>query len=1051
MNRTFVMKATVLAGALLTAFILTIYRPSPQGLIPFGVGQAEVRAAPGTPASKTKTNYDITALKIFNQTVVKIRDNYVDPAKIDARTMLISALDYVQRNIAEVLVDVRDDKTAVIVTVNDKTQTFNITDVDSLWRLASKLKEVFRFIQTNMNPGSDAAQIEYAAVNGMLSTLDPHSILLDPEGAREMDVQTSGKFGGIGIVIGMRKDKKDGQNKLTVMSLIPGETPASRAGLKAGDRIVKINDEATINLTINEAMSRLRGDPQTKVVVTIERTGVAATAPYDIIRDVIHVTSVHPHLLSGGVGYFKIDQFNQDVAADLKRGMEELRKQGARAWVLDLRNNPGGLLEQAVRVADLFLDNGTIVTTVGHAGKQREEKRAQAAGTDRAPLAVLVNGGSASASEIVAGALKNLDRAVIVGQATFGKGSVQVLFDQEDGSKLKLTIAQYLTPGDVSIQSVGIGPDIELDRVLVPEKVTADKALRLLKPPHPYREADLDAHIVSKYARELDKPSDVVRFIEPNNKKKRPGDIVTEPDSDNPNGDPSAGDDDDDPTQTPDTDRFVEDFNITFARDLVASGQSARRKDLLRETRGLVQKRKAEEEARVAAALGKLGIDWSQAQAQAQGKPGAKLTAVVTTDRPGNKVLAGDTIAITGSVTNSGAAPAYQVHGVAGNDWAFEGTELVFGKIDPGQTRTFTAYVKVPKATDSRVDELSWSFLTADGSHVDVAPTKITMEGLPRPQFAYAYQLIDDGPKDNGDGLVQLGESLRLRVQVKNSGKGAGLNSTATLRSASGDMVVVNKGRFELQKFPSGDTRTFDFTFDLKKEFADKEVVLELSVYDQDLPEGVNEKLHFPVHPAVAGPTEAHGTVRLNRNVDVHEGASEESAVIGTAKKGANLTETGKAAAWVRVWVENGRPAFVPASAVTASSGPPTAGAFTSVWQVTPPALALQVSSLETTGDHWHLQGTATDDTHVEDVYVLVSNREAKIDNKKVFYLSNRGKRSDKKLDFSSNVPVWPGNNRIIVVARENNEVKAIQSVYILRNDKRVPTASVNQLKNATP
>src|SRR5215470_3501247 len=328
MNRSFVLKLTMLVGAVATAFILTVYRPSPQGLIPFGVGQAEVRAAPGTQPPKVKSNYDLAALKIFNQTLVRIRDNYVDPTRVDAKGMLIAALESVQRNIAEVLVDVRDDKDELNVTVNDKTMTYNISDVDSPWKLAARLKEIFRFIQANMNPTSDPAQIEYAAVNGMLSTLDPHSILLDPEGAREMDMSTSGKFGGIGIIIGMRKDKKTNENRLTVMSIIPGDTPATRAGLKAGDKITKI------------------GDPPTKVTVIVER-GDAPPQPFELTRDIIHVPSVHQHLLAGNIGYIKLDQFTQGLAAEMKKAMDDLRKQGAKAWVLDLRGNPGGLLEEA--------------------------------------------------------------------------------------------------------------------------------------------------------------------------------------------------------------------------------------------------------------------------------------------------------------------------------------------------------------------------------------------------------------------------------------------------------------------------------------------------------------------------------------------------------------------------------------------------------------------------------------------------------------------------------------------------------------------------------
>jgi carboxyl-terminal processing protease len=1037
MTRPFVTKLAILVGAVVTAFALTIYSPSPQGLIPFGVGQAEVRAAPGTPAGKARASHDLVALKVFSNTLVKVRDNYVDATRKDARAMLIAALDSVQRNIAEVLVDAREDRSDVVVTVNDKTQAFDIADVDSEWKLASRLKEIFRFIHANMNPSSDPARIEYAAVNGMLQTLDPHSVLLDPESAREMDISTTGKFGGIGIIIGIRKDKKTEQNVLTVLSLIGADTPATRAGLKPGDQIVKINDEPTVNLTLEEAKNRLRGDPQTKVSVAVQTPGADAVRPLVLTRDTIRVPSVRTRLLAGGVGYIRLEQFSQEVAAEMRRGMEDLRRQGAKAWVLDLRRNPGGLLDQAVRVADLFIDSGTLVTTVGYAGKQRKEERAQAPGTDHLPLAVLVDGNSASASEIVAGAVKNLDRGVVIGQQTFGKGSVQSLFDYDDGSKLKLTIAQYLTPNDVSIQSVGITPDIELNRVHVPEKVATYKdVLRLLKPLHRYREADLDAHLTSTNTRQGEKPLESIRFIEPDSTRQAAAAV------------PAADEDGDGELDVAEEevtdlgDRFVEDFQIRFARELVAAAPGGgTRSDLLRDTKGYVTRRKGEEEARISSALAKLGIDWTVG-ARAAGQP--RLVAHIRSDKPENRVKAGEEIAITGQVTNSGTSPAYQVHARARNDdWSFEGAELVFGRVDPGQTKSFTVRLRVPQDAETRIDELQWEFTEAHGAPVDAPVTNVAVQGQPRPQFAYTYQLVDDA--GNGDGLLQLGESLRLRVTVKNVGKGPGLNTSALLRNTSGDGIVVNKGRFEVQKMEVGEVRTLDFTFDVKKDFDAKEALLELSVYDADLREGVNEKLKFAVRAPAAGPTAQKGIVKVaKKDVEVRAGAAEDAPVVGTAKRGAVLESTGKLGSWVRVDVEPGRPGFVAAAAVSPAGGTPSAGAFAPVWQVTPPTIALNVASQETSAETYSLSGTIADDNHLEDVYVIVSNRDQKIDGKKVFYQSNRARRNGNKLDFTASIPLWKGNNLITVVARESNEVRAIQNLYILKQGAGVRTSSAD-------
>src|SRR5688572_3079314 len=317
MRRTFLAKISILAVCAVTALVLTVYRPSPEGLMPFGVGQAEVRAAPGTPASKN-ANYNLSALSIISSTLQKIDDNYVDRSRIDPKEMLLSALDYVQRNVAEVMIEASADKKSVTVQVNDKHQVFSVADVDSPWRLHARMKEIFRFVQANMNPTSDPRDIEYAAANGILSTLDPHSVLLDPEQAAEMDIQTSGKFGGIGIVIGMRK------NKLSVIKLISPETPAAKAGLKAGDHIVKINAEATENLTLNEAMGRLRGDPATRVVVTIQRKGETASREVPITRAQIKVSSIEARMLQGNVGYIKMESFGADTTRDMRREMERL-------------------------------------------------------------------------------------------------------------------------------------------------------------------------------------------------------------------------------------------------------------------------------------------------------------------------------------------------------------------------------------------------------------------------------------------------------------------------------------------------------------------------------------------------------------------------------------------------------------------------------------------------------------------------------------------------------------------------------------------------------
>ena len=301
---------------------------------------------------------------------------------------------------------------------------------------------------------------------GMLHTLDPHSVFLSPDAYRDMNVQTSGAFGGLGIVIAVR------DQQLTVMRPMPG-TPAERAGIKRFDRIVKIENESTLNMPLEDAVRRLRGDPETPVTLWLVREGEdgwTEPKPFPLMREIIKVRSVESQGLDGDVLYVKVKNFQSsttdEVSAALQKhdGIDTLK-----GLVLDLRGNPGGLLDQSVKLADLFLEEGVLVETVGFS-EGKEERLAVAKGTEPPyPIVVLVNGSSASASEILAGALKNHKRAVIVGQQSFGKGSVQLVFPEVTPEKaaLKLTIAQYLTPGSISIQGVGITPDIELDPMTV--------------------------------------------------------------------------------------------------------------------------------------------------------------------------------------------------------------------------------------------------------------------------------------------------------------------------------------------------------------------------------------------------------------------------------------------------------------------------------------------------------------------------------------------------------------------------------------------------------
>jgi carboxyl-terminal processing protease len=321
----------------------------------------------------------------------------------------------------------------------------------------------------------------YGAIDGMLASLDPHSGFMPAAVYREMKIDTRGEFGGLGIEITLKDDV------LTIVAPIE-DTPAFRAGLAAGDRILKIDEQFTKGVGIMDAVRLMRGAPGTEVTILVMRESFERPRAFTLKREIIKIKSVKSKTLEDGYGYLRITQFQERTASDLERALGALRKENGGTLlgvILDLRNNPGGLLDQAVEVADLFLEEGLIVYTKGREADAQMEFTARRSGTEPAyPLVVLINGGSASASEIVAGALQDHGRAVILGTSSFGKGSVQTILPIGDEAGLRLTTALYYTPKGTSIQAKGIGPDITVPPAEVKEAAGRDHL----------REKDLPKH-----------------------------------------------------------------------------------------------------------------------------------------------------------------------------------------------------------------------------------------------------------------------------------------------------------------------------------------------------------------------------------------------------------------------------------------------------------------------------------------------------------------------------------------------------------------------------
>ena len=346
--------------------------------------------------------------------------------------------------------------------------------------------DVIHIIQKDYVEETKSKDLIYGAIKGMLETLDPHSAFMPPSMFKEMQEETKGRFEGLGIEITLK------EGVLTVVSPIE-DTPAFKAGILAGDQILKIDGESTKNFTLMDSVKRMRGPKGSKVTITIMREGFTKPKDFTLVRDVIPVRSVRHELLEKQYGYIRISQFQDKTDSDFGKAMKALEEESKgtlKGLVLDLRNNPGGLLDQAVKISDRFIDSGIIVSIDGRREEVKQKWPAHPEGTmPRYPLVVLVNGGSASGAEIVAGAIQDHGRGILVGTQTFGKGSVQTIIPLKDGSGLRLTTARYYTPNGRSIQAKGIVPHI----IVKPSRTEEEKEAVLPKLPS---EKDLERHLI---------------------------------------------------------------------------------------------------------------------------------------------------------------------------------------------------------------------------------------------------------------------------------------------------------------------------------------------------------------------------------------------------------------------------------------------------------------------------------------------------------------------------------------------------------------------------
>lgn len=1034
------------------------------GLTAMGDTYAQTQREDPRKHARLVPDHDATELRVLDWTLWNISKYYVEPQRIDPQAMTVAALEALEQDIAEVLVRPSDDGRTVSVRVGTAQQDFDLADIEALWAVGPRVREVFRFVNHNTTLEPDEQrQAEYAIIGGVLGTLDPHTNLLRPEDFEDMRASTKGSFGGLGIEVGMR----DGA--ITVLRVLE-DNPASMVDMRPGDKIVQIDAESTVTMGINDAVTRLRGPAGTVVKVYVMRDGLQKPKPLEITRATIRLDSVVGDVLidtdaagkTRKVGLVQIPRnFSQSTGKELRAKLTEFTQEGVSGVVLDLRGNPGGLLNAAVEVADAFLSSGTIVATEGVASPRRESGADARYDFPDLPLVVLIDQGSASASEIVAGALRNQGRAVLLGRRSFGKGSVQELRDRRVADKelaLKLTVAQYLTPGDISIQSVGVAPDVETIPVWVSKDHVAyfgRQRFDLL------REESLSDHLESDLIEERKRSPFALHFLdqgsldpnEPEQLDKEQGDKAKaeqrrkaapprEADKDASGSERSA--------------MLLEDPEIRMARDLVVWAPTSDRDDLLAKLDGFVEQQKQAEQTRIMGSLAARGVDWSSGPAPSGGA--AKLSLAIRSDKKDNTIAGGERGTVTVTVTNTGTAPAYQVRGITDSDYRyFDERELMFGKIEPGASKSYDIKLTVGENELSRTDRIDVHLFEQHGAKLasgSKTSIDISAKGLARPQFAFGYQVLDQPQKGttidgNGDGVLQEGERVRLRVHVTNKGEGPALDTWVNLRNLSDEAVFIHEGRQHIEKLAVGDTRAIDLDVELRKRPANGLAKVQLTVSDTKVGEALAEKLRFTLGEDPVEIAPENQAVACTDAVTLLASADASAHLVARAAAGERFTMTGTVGDWARLDLGDGGFAFAPRDKLEEVRGKAKPANIAPVLEVSPPKITLEGQVTQTDTAALALRGSVEDETRVQDMFITVANpsRDLFAKREKVFYEASDAPQSG-RLDWSAEVPLTPGNNLIEIYARENDEVVAVKRMWVLRTsglaEARAKEASFN-------
>ncbi|MBA2481605.1 MAG: PDZ domain-containing protein [Planctomycetes bacterium] len=697
-----------------------------------------------------------------------LKKHYYDPKRFHPRVMVERALRALETS--EMSIDTTWLGESIVLHIGDSPrQKVNAPEPKDVDEAMAIIEQVRIRVDAADFPPARRRDLDYVLMNGALLSLDPHTLLLPPEPAKEFSEDIQGEFYGIGAYLAQD------EGVVTIERVMPG-LPADRAGVEDGDVILGIDSEKTAGLSLDQAVKRIKGPKGSTVILTLERKGVAEPIDLPIVRDLVQVISTRS-FRTGDVGYLRMDDFSANTAHELYSALQELQQPGPlKAFVIDLRYNGGGLLDQAKLISNFFLPKAReIVRTVTNDGKADISKSSGKPILGDVPMVVLVSGGSASAAEILSGALQCNDRAVVAGTTTFGKGSVQAVKPLHDGSKLKLTIQEYQLPGGVSIQDVGVTPDLRLIRHSVREDGTVD-----LVPFTREREVDDDFALENKKPYEH-KSTYEVGWVAPHLTKDQQKQSNI-----------SARDFHPDQESSLILDILVDAVaQPGYAEDALAARKAnTLRQFLLERMKAPVAKRSEIEAQALATLLSKRStpIDWGDKSLAASGSLTLSFNGPATLN-------AGDPASLSFTIANSASTDTGRLFGLVKADKMspFWEEELLFGQVPANGSATGIMAFKVPPRLYSGQERFTVE-VYSDGASAPLAslPVSVEVRSLLRPHFSYSWRL--DEP--SGDGQLDPGETARVHLTLRNDGDAASSKVKLYVFKSDDPYVQLGEVRF---------------------------------------------------------------------------------------------------------------------------------------------------------------------------------------------------------------------------------------------------------------